>query len=155
MKHIKLFEQFIRESGPVDIEVFNASHNGWKIAKYDDATINKYTPYWAVGFDYMVTGLDTFPNDKQGNIVTVEDAYSDEVLQYAAEEASSQAGVKLKVKNGGLYSNKVKGEAMSFEFKRGQWIGTRKAGLIERGGPMDLYQFIEQFVALSVKLQER
>lgn len=155
MKHIKLFEQFINESVVVDIHVFNATHNGWKIGKYDDATINKYTPYWAEGFDYMVTGLDTFPNDKQGNTVTDEYAYSEEVLQYAAEEGTSQAGVKLKFKNGGLYSNKVKGAAMSFEFKGGKWIGMRKEGAIERGGPMDLYQFLEQFVALSVKLQKR
>lgn len=155
MKHIKLFEQFIGESAMVDVEVYNATHNGRKIGRYNDATINKYTPYWAEGFDYMVTGLDTFPNDKQGNTVSNEDAYSEEVLQYAADEATDAAGVKLKFKNGGLYSNKIKGAAMSFEFKGGKWIGMRKEGWMERGGAMDLYQFLEQFVALSVKLQER
>ena len=154
MKHIKLFEQFVNENRILDIDINKAAGHGLSIGKYDDAKIDKTTPYWAEGFDHVVSAMNTFP-DKNGNIVSDENAYSEEILEYAAKVGADIAGVKLKFKNGGLYSNKVKGVEMSFEFEGGKWVGTRKEGALQRGGAMDIYQFIQQFVALSIKLQKR
>lgn len=157
MKHVKLYEEFVTEGAIVDREVTMAAGDGAALGKYGILPTKRTgaKPYWSEGFDYDVDAMSTFPNDKEGTEVRDKDAYTDEVLEYAAEQASNIAGVKLKVKNGGLYSNKVKGIEMSFDFKGGKWIGLRKEGAMERGGVMDLYEFIEQFVALSTRLQKR
>jgi hypothetical protein len=133
MKHIKLFEQFVKESITIDIDIHmaleSAAGNGRSIGRYNGAT--GASAEW----------------DNQ-TVISNASEYSIEILTDASV-VLRQAGIQVKEKSiqDGILTTKFGGTTWTYQFKGGKWIAsvTDSNGTAE--APKDIYEFIRFMVA--------